>query len=329
MAANIAAGVFYCCKKCAAAAGLSKSSVGFVFTMSTSGKPVSLGGKPVTVPGPVAEAMCKKREQNSREREKREKLNIKWTGPLKPPQAFRATPRKMCLEMTLSLASVVAVCGGSLLASRTSVRCVVAKLRAPRLVAMAPADPCQDDAPDDTYAAYPPPPPVSGPGQLGISAATPWAVLQSLGLASSPVLTPEQQRARAIAQLVMERLCVWGEYRTVTDWPLELVGQGAMPAIEDALRASPTHSLTIPQIVTAVKERTGNAHGGKALDMLNLKAYVRCFPALFHLRSGRTAAGRPLDVVELRIEAPGNDVDGAPKGLAQLAQPNPDSLENN
>ena len=36
--------------------------------------------------------------------------------------------------------------------------------------------------------------------------------------------------------------------------------------------------------------------------MLNLKAYVRCFPALFHLRSGRTAAGRPLDVVELRLE---------------------------
>ena len=36
--------------------------------------------------------------------------------------------------------------------------------------------------------------------------------------------------------------------------------------------------------------------------MLNLKAYVRCYPALFHLRSGRTAQGRPLDVVELRTD---------------------------
>ena len=117
-----------------------------------------------------------------------------------------------------------------------------------------------------------------------------------------PQLTAEQHRVRFISNLVMERLCVWGEYRTVSDWPQELVAHGSMPAIAEALQASPTHSLTIPQLVTAVKERTGNAHGGKALDMLNLKAYVRCFPALFHLRSGRTAAGRPLDVVELRIE---------------------------
>ena len=124
-------------------------------------------------------------------------------------------------------------------------------------------------------------------------------------------LTPEQQRMRYVSTLVMERLCVWGEYRTVADWPQELVAQGSMPSVHEALQTSPTHSLTIPQLVTAVKERTGNAHGGKALDMLNLKAYVRCFPALFHLRSGRTAAGRPLDVVELRIDCS----DGAAGGL--------------
>ena len=106
----------------------------------------------------------------------------------------------------------------------------------------------------------------------------------------------EQHRMRLISLLVMERLCVWGEYRTIADWPQELVAHGAMPAVQEALQASPMHSLTIPQLVTAVKERTGNAHGGKALDMLNLKAYVRCYPALFHLRSGRTAAGRPLVV---------------------------------
>ena len=133
-----------------------------------------------------------------------------------------------------------------------------------------------------------------------------------------PQLTPEQHRARVISQLVMERLCVWGEYRTVGDWPQELVAHGAMPAVAEALQASPTHSLTIPQLVTSVKERTGNAHGGKALDMLNLKAYVRCYPALFHLRSGRTAAGRPLDVVELRIESPdGQPVNAMGGGLMQ------------
>ena len=119
---------------------------------------------------------------------------------------------------------------------------------------------------------------------------------------AQPPLSPEQQRIRLVSQLVMERLCVWGEYRTVGEWPQELVAHGAMPAVQEALQVSPTRSLTIPQLVTAIKERTGNAHGGKALDMLNLKAYVRCYPALFHLRSGRTSAGRPLDVVELRID---------------------------
>ena len=131
-------------------------------------------------------------------------------------------------------------------------------------------------------------------------------------------LTPEQHRARVMSHLVMERLCVWGEYRTVADWPQELVAHGAMPSVAEALQASPTHSLTIPQLVTAVKERTGNAHGGKALDMLNLKAYVRCYPALFHLRSGRTAAGRPLDVVELRIECAHDGSLSLPGGTAGM-----------
>ena len=110
-----------------------------------------------------------------------------------------------------------------------------------------------------------------------------------------------------VSNLVMERLCMWGEYRAVGDWPQELVAHGAMPCVAEALQASPTNSLTIPQLVSSIKERTGYAHGGsKALDMINLKAYVRCYPALFHLRSGRTAAGRPLDVVELRIESGNN-----------------------
>ena len=121
-------------------------------------------------------------------------------------------------------------------------------------------------------------------------------------MAQQMAMAPEQQRMRLVTGLVMQRLCIWGEYRTVCEWPSELVQHGAMSCIQEALLASPTHSLTIPQLVTAVKERTGNSHGGKALDMLNLKAYVRCFPALFHLRSGRTTTGRPLDVLELRVE---------------------------
>ena len=43
-------------------------------------------------------------------------------------------------------------------------------------------------------------------------------------------LTPEQQRVRVVTNLVMQRLCVWGEYRTVCEWPSELVQHGAMPA---------------------------------------------------------------------------------------------------
>ena len=112
-------------------------------------------------------------------------------------------------------------------------------------------------------------------------------------------LSPQE---RLLTAVVMQRFCRWGEHRTIGDWPAELRAYGPLPAIHDALRASRTRSLTLPQLVTAIKERTGGCAGGKALDMLNLKAYVRCFPALFHLRSGRTAAGRPLDVVELRIE---------------------------
>ena len=156
----------------------------------------------------------------------------------------------------------------------------------------------------------------SGGGLTGMGMGSPHGHSMMSGLPArpppQPTLTPEQQRVRLLSNLVMERLCVWGEYRTVADWPQELVAHGSMPALVDAMHASPTHSLTIPQLVTAVKERTGNAHGNKALDMLNLKAYVRCFPALFHLRSGRTVAGRPLDVVEMRIDWP--DAHGASAG---------------
>eukprot|EP00965_Chrysotila_dentata_P048075 1594616-Pleurochrysis_carterae.AAC.2 len=98
----------------------------------------------------------------------------------------------------------------------------------------------------------------------------------------------------------MDRLCAWGEHRTASEWPPELVAPGPIPSVVDALLSTRTRSLTLPQLITAIKERTGGGACGKALDMLNLKAYIRCFPTLFVVHSGRTAAGRPLDSVELR-----------------------------
>jgi hypothetical protein len=112
--------------------------------------------------------------------------------------------------------------------------------------------------------------------------------------------TPEQQREQLLTAIVIDRLCSWGEHRSAPDWPAELVNPGPIPSLVDALLSSRTRTLTLPQLITAIKERTGGGSCGKALDMLNLKAYVRCFPALFVLHSGRTPAGRPLDAVELR-----------------------------
>ena len=151
-------------------------------------------------------------------------------------------------------------------------------------------------------------------------------------------LSPQE---RLLTAVVMQRFCRWGEHRTIGDWPAELRAYGPLPAIHDALRASRTRSLTLPQLVTAIKERTGGCAGGKALDMLNLKAYIRCFPETFHMRSGRTAAGRPLDLVVLgRDGAPadclGEDAEdmgalaasagrhvNAPYGLASAGVPMP------
>jgi len=158
-------------------------------------------------------------------------------------------------------------------------------------------------------------------------------------------LSPQEQWLTAV---VMQRFCRWGEHRTIGDWPAELRAYGPLPAIHDALRASRTRSLTLPQLVTAIKERTGGCGGGKALDMLNLKAYIRCFPETFHMRSGRTAAGRPLDLVVLGrdgapaelgddaedmgalaasagLRRPGQDV-GAPYGLTSAGAPVPPHL---
>ena len=112
--------------------------------------------------------------------------------------------------------------------------------------------------------------------------------------------TPEQHREQLLTAIVIDRLCAWGEHRAASEWPAGLVGPGPMPALVDALLATRARSLTLPQLITAIKERTGGGPAGRALDMLNLKAYVRCFPSLFYLHSGRTAAGRPLDAVELR-----------------------------
>ena len=159
-------------------------------------------------------------------------------------------------------------------------------------------------------------------------------------------LSPQE---RLLTAVVMQRFCRWGEHRTIGDWPAELRAYGPLPAIHDALRASRTRSLTLPQLVTAIKERTGGCAGGKALDMLNLKAYIRCFPETFHMRSGRTAAGRPLDLVVLGRDGapadclgddaedmgalaasagrrrPGQDVN-APYGLASAGAPMPPHL---
>jgi len=112
-----------------------------------------------------------------------------------------------------------------------------------------------------------------------------------------PHFMPSEHMLTAI---VMDRLCAWGEHRTASEWPPELVAPGPIPSVVDALLSTRTRSLTLPQLITAIKERTGGGACGKALDMLNLKAYIRCFPTLFVVHSGRTAAGRPLDSVELR-----------------------------
>ena len=124
-------------------------------------------------------------------------------------------------------------------------------------------------------------------------------------LTSLPPLDPSQpaQLGRLLASLIMPCLCSWGQHRTTADWPPELLAFGPLPALHDALITSHTYSLTLPQLVTALKERAGSYNQGKAIDMLNLKAYVRCFP-LYHLRSGRTPLGRPLDVVEMRMPMP-------------------------
>jgi len=112
--------------------------------------------------------------------------------------------------------------------------------------------------------------------------------------------TVEQQREQLLTAIVIDRLCAWGEHRAAPEWPSELVAPGPVPALVDALLSTRTRTLTLPQLITAIKERTGGGACGKALDMLNLKAYVRCFPSLFSLQSGRTSSGRPLDSVELR-----------------------------
>ncbi len=123
--------------------------------------------------------------------------------------------------------------------------------------------------------------------------------------------------------MVLDRMCDWGAHRTVNEWPRELVAPGPIPSITDSLRCSRSSTLTLPQLITALKERVGGGVNGKALDMLNLKAYVRCFPDSFQLHSGRSPNGRPLDVVELRH--PGEPHAMACLGMAPV-QAHPDGL---
>ena len=78
-------------------------------------------------------------------------------------------------------------------------------------------------------------------------------------LTSLPPLDPSQpaQLGRLLASLIMPCLCSWGQHRTTADCP-ELLAFGPLPALHDALITSHTYSLTLPQLVTALKERAGS-----------------------------------------------------------------------
>ena len=112
--------------------------------------------------------------------------------------------------------------------------------------------------------------------------------------------TLERQHEQLLTSMVLDRLRDWGAHRGTNEWPRELVTPGPLPSVLDSLRCARSQTLTLPQLITALKERIGDNASGKAFDMLNLKAYVRCFPESFILHSGRTYTGRPLDAVELR-----------------------------
>ena len=98
---------------------------------------------------------------------------------------------------------------------------------------------------------------------------------------------------------VLECLCRRWRHRTTADWPEDLIECGPISAVVEAISRSPTRSLTVPQIVSAIRESTGEIINGKTLDMLALRAYVLCFPDTFRVSSGRTVENRYLDVVEL------------------------------
>ena len=89
---------------------------------------------------------------------------------------------------------------------------------------------------------------------------SPMSPLHRMGAAAmhAAELSPQE---RLLTAVVMQRFCRWGEHRTVADWPAELRAYGPLPAIHEALKASRTRSLTLPQLVTAIKERTGGCAG--------------------------------------------------------------------
>ena len=127
------------------------------------------------------------------------------------------------------------------------------------------------------------------------------AEAQALQRMSAAVMHTVEHSAqeRLLTAAVMQRFGEWGKHRSIGDWPAELIFHGPLRGIHDALRASRTRSLTLGWLLYAIKERCGEGAGSRQLDMLNLKAYIRCFPETFHMRSGRTADGRVSDLVLL------------------------------
>ena len=109
-------------------------------------------------------------------------------------------------------------------------------------------------------------------------------------------LSPQELWLTAV---VMQRFCRWGEHRTIGDWPAELRAYGPLPAIHDALRASRTRSLTLPQLATAIKERTGGCGGGKALDMLERNKHKHYIGPAFGLLYNLMAQSTPTNPTSL------------------------------
>ena len=150
---------------------------------------------------------------------------------------------------------------------------------------------------------------------------------------SSQYLAQAAARQIEHEQRVARMLTTWRKYSTPEQWPLDVIWAGVLPAIFDAVLTHNTVSLS--HLVCAVRKMPSVQRlpcMQSSIDMINLKAYVRCYPFL-RTTTTFTAYGKCVDHVHLFVPPPppppppllwsSTPPHAAPKVAASVSSPPP------